>query len=93
MPATEQVLIKKLQSQIKDLEKNLALNKDILNRLLMSSGSPDDVNSSLMTVIREQQSKNGTLELQIIGLSSDKSQLQSFASQQASDFAEQIKKL
>ena len=58
MPATEQVLIKKLQSQIKDLEKNLALNKDILNRLLMSSGSPDDVNSSLMTVIREQQSKN-----------------------------------
>jgi len=75
MPPTEQVLIKKLQSQIKDLEKNLALNKDILNRLLMSSGSPDDVNSSLMTVIREQQSKNGALELQIIGLSSDKSQL------------------
>jgi len=46
------IVIKKLQSQIKDLEKNLVLNKDILNRLL--SSSPDDnVNTSLMSMIRE----------------------------------------
>jgi hypothetical protein len=47
-------LIKKLQGQIKDLEKNLALNKDILNRLLSGSGSaPEEVNAQLMSVIRE----------------------------------------
>lgn len=46
------IVIKKLQSQIKDLEKNLVLNKDILNRLL--SSSPDDnVNTSLMSMIRD----------------------------------------
>lgn len=55
-------MIKKLQSQIKDLEKNLVLNKDILNRLL--SSSPDDnLNTSLMSMIRELQTKNGTLEV------------------------------
>ena len=55
------------------------LNKDILNRLL--SSSPDDnVNTSLMSMIRELQSKNGTLEVQVAGLMSEKVQLQSFAS-------------
>jgi hypothetical protein len=56
----DQDIIKKLQSQIKDLETNLVLNKDILSRLL--SSSPEDVNTQLMTVIRELQTKNSTLE-------------------------------
>ena len=72
--------MKRLQSQIKDLEKNLVLNKDILNRLLMSSGAPDDVGTSLMAVIREMQSKNSNLEQQVIIIWSEKDQLQTFAS-------------
>jgi hypothetical protein len=67
-------LIKKLQSQIKDLEKNLVLNKDILNRLLSSSGD-EHTSMSLMSVIRELQSKNGTLEQQVHSLTSEKEQL------------------
>ena len=86
------IMIKKLQSQIKDLEKNLVLNKDILNRLL--SSSPDDnLNTSLMSMIRELQTKNGTLEVQIASLMQEKQQIQSFASQQAESFTEQIKQL
>jgi len=38
----------------------------------MSSGSSEDVNTSLMTVIRELQTKNGTLELQVATLESEK---------------------
>ena len=86
------IMIKKLQSQIKDLEKNLVLNKDILNRLL--SSSPDDnLNTSLMSMIRELQTKNGTLEVQIASLMQEKQQIQTFASQQAESFTEQIKQL
>ena len=86
-------MIKKLQSQIKDLEKNLVLNKDILNRLLSSSPDDNNVNTSLMSMIRELQSKNGTLEMQVASLMSEKQQIQSFASQQAESFTEQIKQL
>jgi hypothetical protein len=75
----DQDIIKKLQSQIKDLETNLVLNKDILSRLL--SSSPEDVNTQLMTVIRELQTKNSTLEKQVAGLVNEKEQLQTFASQ------------
>ena len=77
--AGDQDIIKKLQSQIKDLETNLVLNKDILSRLL--SSSPEDVNTQLMTVIRELQTKNSTLEKQVAGLVNEKEQLQTFASQ------------
>ena len=56
-------MIKKLQSQIKDLEKNLVLNKDILNRLLSSSPEDTSPNTSLVSMIRELQSKNSTLEI------------------------------
>jgi hypothetical protein len=80
-------MIKKLQSQIKDLEKNLVLNKDILNRLLSSSADDNNLNTSLMSMIRELQTKNGTLEQQVASLLSEKE----FASQQAESFAEQIK--
>lgn len=41
-----------------------------------------------MTVIREMQTKNSSLEQQVALLSSEKEQLQTFASQQASEFAE-----
>ncbi len=82
-------MIKKLQSQIKDLEKNLVLNKDILNRLLSSSADDNNLNTSLMSMIRELQTKNGTLEQQVVSLLSEKE----FASQQAESFAEQIKQL
>ena len=57
------------------MEKNLVLNKDILNRLLMGNGMPEDFSTSLMTVIRELQTKNGMLEQQIAGISSEKDQL------------------
>ena len=57
------MMIKKLQSQIKDLEKNLVLNKDILNRLLSSSPEDSNPNTSLVSMIRELQSKNSTLEI------------------------------
>lgn len=68
------------------------LNKDILNRLL--SSSPDDnLNTSLMSMIRELQTKNGTLEVQIASLMQEKQQIQTFASQQAESFTEQIKQL
>ena len=82
-----------MQSQIKDLEKNLILNKDILNRLLSNSNSTDDVNIQLMTVLRELQTKNSSLEQHIQGLDSEKEQLHSFASQQALEFAEQLKQI
>ena len=56
------IMIKKLQSYIKDIEKNLVLNKDILNRLL-SSRPDDNLNNSLMSMIRELLNKNCTLEV------------------------------
>lgn len=67
------------------------LNKDILNRLLSNSG--EDVNAQLMTVLREMQTKNSELEQQVALLTSEKVQLETFASQQAQEFAEQIKQL
>lgn len=69
-----------MQGQIKDLEKNLILNKDILNRLLLGSGTPDDVNAQLLAVIRELQSKVSALEQQVAVSSLEKEQLQTFAS-------------
>lgn len=41
----------------------------------MSNGSPEEVNTSLMTVIRELQTKNSTLEQQVNCLNSEKEQL------------------
>jgi hypothetical protein len=70
----DQALIKKLQNQIKDLEKNLILNKDILNRLLSSSGD-EQTSQSLVSMIRELQTKNGSLEQQVHLLTSEKEQL------------------
>jgi hypothetical protein len=54
------------------------LNKDILNRLL--SNSSEDVNQQLMTMLREIQTKKNELEHQVATLTSEKEQLETFAS-------------
>ena len=44
-------------------------------------------------MLRELQTKNSELEHQVAALTSEKEQLETFASQQAQEFAEQIKQL
>eukprot|EP00347_Sterkiella_histriomuscorum_P018372 403345752 len=84
-----QSLIRKLQSQIKDLQQNLILNKEIINRLL----SNGDANEALLQMIKDLTMKNNALQDQVLSLSSDKESLQTFAQQQAEDFMRQIKDL
>lgn len=59
----------------------------------MSGNSPEEVNTSLLTMIRELQSKNNTLEAEIVNLSSENEQLQTFATHQKEDLTRQILEL
>jgi hypothetical protein len=61
---------------VRDLEQNLAINKEILNKLLSNN---QDVNHSLMGMIKDQQLKNTSLVQQVETLKSEKESMQTFA--------------
>ena len=82
-------LVRRLQSQVSDLQQSLLLNKEMLSRLASSA----DTGAALLQMVRELTAKNEALAEQVSLLTSEKASLATQTQLQAQEFMLQIKQL